>query len=430
MAQTTEAACLLQSGAMYPARVGLLDGSSEVLLGVKSGGFSLYRGDEPIYHFDLEGRWQRAFLDGVHYLKGLDTTTRAILRGREGSGMVLRRRILGPSEAQALDESIRRDIGSLIDRIDSGKVTFLSPPAKAREIGPSELREYLECVSGWDPRAWEAHRARYEATYDPWPFLPPDCPNPIVLQATTGRDFGRASAKEFRVRSVREFEEHLIEVRAILGRRESQCRDLVLAGSDVLLQPFDQVFGYLEEIGSRFSEYLGPDRPGAHARNSRANEIHALLDDFPTSLPDPEGWRRWKGGRLGRVTLAIESGDPTIRRVFGKFWKDESLHATLANIKGAGIGVGLVVLLGAGGRSGAEAHLGMTSDLIRSLPMDETDLVWLVDARILGDSSVIGEPLSDDETAGQILGLKQRIAGGQTSKGPRLVPYNPEKQWT
>src|SRR4051812_4044561 len=88
MAPLTEAACLLQSGSMYPARIGLRAGPGEdVLLGIKRGGFSLYFGDAPIYHFDLEGRWQRAFIDGVHYLKGLDGSVRSIDRAREGSGL-------------------------------------------------------------------------------------------------------------------------------------------------------------------------------------------------------------------------------------------------------------------------------------------------------------------------------------------------------
>ena len=56
----------------------------DVLAGVKAGGVSLYFGDDPIYHFDLDGRWQRAFLGGLHYLKGLDATVRSIGRDREG----------------------------------------------------------------------------------------------------------------------------------------------------------------------------------------------------------------------------------------------------------------------------------------------------------------------------------------------------------
>src|SRR6202041_2646641 len=62
----TEAACLLEQGATYHRRIGFEPVASPgdpVFAGFKPGAFSLYFGDAPIYHFDLEGRWQRAFVD-------------------------------------------------------------------------------------------------------------------------------------------------------------------------------------------------------------------------------------------------------------------------------------------------------------------------------------------------------------------------------
>ena len=70
---------------------------------VKAGAFSLYFGDEPIYHFDLEGRWQRAYLEALHYLKGLDAEVYEIDRVRVGPNLVLRRRKLSYGEAADLD---------------------------------------------------------------------------------------------------------------------------------------------------------------------------------------------------------------------------------------------------------------------------------------------------------------------------------------
>src|SRR3954464_4614267 len=135
MAEQTEAACLLQTGASYGRRLGLRSpGGALVFAGFKRGAFPLYRDDEPIYHFDLEGRWQRAFVDGVHFLKGLDATVRAVDRGREGAGMVLRRRTLEAPEVEALDEAIRQDCRDLIGGLEGGDLALLPPPAGARMI--------------------------------------------------------------------------------------------------------------------------------------------------------------------------------------------------------------------------------------------------------------------------------------------------------
>src|SRR5438874_505924 len=99
MEHETEAACLLRTGARYTRRIGLRAGGDLIFAGIKRGAFSLYHDDEPIYHFDLEGRWQRAYIAGVHYRKALDGSIDAIDRSREETGLVLHRRALSFAEA-------------------------------------------------------------------------------------------------------------------------------------------------------------------------------------------------------------------------------------------------------------------------------------------------------------------------------------------
>ena len=119
----TEAACLLEQGASYRRRIGLkpvVTPGDPIFAGFKQGAFSLYFGDAPIYHFDLEGRWQRAFVDGTHYLKGLDATVHAIDRVREGPNLVLKRRTLTCAEAADFDERVRSTALELIAGLDAG----------------------------------------------------------------------------------------------------------------------------------------------------------------------------------------------------------------------------------------------------------------------------------------------------------------------
>ena len=191
MAQTSEAACLLQSGRAYPERIGLRDRSgAEVFVGLRAEGFSVYFDDAPIYHFDHEGRWLRAFRDDVHYLKGLDAIVRAVERPRVEGSLSLRRRTLPYAEASDLDASVRSAAIELLAAIASGDLATIDPPAPASPIAVPTLLERLERVAGWDATAWFAHRERYAATYGPLPFLPPDLPNPIVLQKTLGHATG------------------------------------------------------------------------------------------------------------------------------------------------------------------------------------------------------------------------------------------------
>src|SRR5215472_15048050 len=152
--QRTEAACLLETGALYQRRIGLQpsDGSVDlVFAGFKQGAFSLYFGDAPIYHFDLEGRWQRAFLEGLHYLKGLDADVHEIDRVREGPSLVLRRRKLSFGEAADLDARIRSVALDLIAGLACGRFGRHEPPrGKAQPLRNDELRDFLDCIARWD----------------------------------------------------------------------------------------------------------------------------------------------------------------------------------------------------------------------------------------------------------------------------------------
>ena len=429
MTQTTEAACLLQSGSTYHRRVGLASGSAEVIFaGVKPGAVSLYFGDAPIYHFDLDGRWQRAFVEETHYLKGLDATVRSIDRERQSGAMVLRREKLPYALAADLDDSIRSVALGLIDDLDSNRLGILEPPAKSAVFRPEELREFLERVAGWDSAAWFAHRERYLATYGPMPFVPPDAQGALVLQATLGDAggiaFGGARPAEPYVRSTREFLDHVRQVRRIVGRRIVQHRGVFLAGADSLRRPIADLIADLKSIEASFPAEPASDGPGDRWDDfpGKPGSVVAFLDNFVPPLPDLEGWRTLRSANLGSVTVGIESGDPTIRSGYGRTWDDASLRSTLLDLRSAGIGIGAVALVGAGGRRLSSRHVEATARLLGSLPIERGDLVTLVDARSFEGRS-LDDPLSDEETAAQVAEFKSRLAGGS-----KVVVYNPLKR--
>ena len=205
----TEAACLIEQGATYRRRVGLkpVPGDGEpIFTGFKPGAFAVYFGDAPFYHFDLEGRWQRAFVDGTHYLKALDGSVQSIDRVREGPNLVLKRNTLTQAAASEFDSRVRSMALELIANLDAQKLGRVEPSSpKAIALPEDELRDFLAQISRWDAAAWYAHRERYFATYGPMPFLPPECLNSVVLQATLGQTdqfgSGRAPVAEPRRRS-------------------------------------------------------------------------------------------------------------------------------------------------------------------------------------------------------------------------------------
>ncbi len=94
----------------------------------------------------------------------------------------------------------------LIADMDAGRFRRQEPPAgKAQPLASDNLRGFLGQISRWDALRWLAHRERYLATYGPLPFLPPECQNAVVLQATFGNvggiSFGLSPTAEPYVRS-------------------------------------------------------------------------------------------------------------------------------------------------------------------------------------------------------------------------------------
>jgi Radical SAM superfamily len=442
----TEAACLLEQGASYRQRIGLERACSSddpIFAGFKHGAFSLYFGDAPIYHFDLEGRWQRAFSDGTHYLKGLDATVGALSRIREGRNMVLKRRTLSEIEASGLDETIRATVAELIADLDAGRLARQEPPThKAQPLAHDDLRSFLARIAAWNVTAWQEHSQRYRLTCGLPPFLPPECQNAVVLQATVGHArghaFGLAPAAEASTRSPDEFERHARAVALLWGKRLLQSRVIFLAGSELMHRPIDELTVYLDIVGQIFRIKPAQGRAKAESvgaeldeRSARFDGVHVFLENFDVRLPDAIAWAELAARGLTRVSLGVESGDPDVRQAFGKHWSDDALRTTVAAIKSAGLGISVLTLVGAGGLERAEPHAGQTRQLIEALDLRHGDFVFLLDENEIRAPGATppGITLLDGAVWLEQQAKLKQLLTPLKKRGIKVLPYTLEKQW-
>jgi hypothetical protein len=441
----TEAACLVEHGAQYHSRVGLKPSGGHldpIFAGFRSGAFSLFFGDSPFYHFDLEGRWQRAVIDGTHWLKGLDGTVQVVRRVREDRNLVLKRHVLTDPEADDFDARVRSTVCDLLAQLDAGRLERWEPPApKARPLPKNELVEFLERIIRWDSAAWAAHGERYLAAYGPFalPFLPPDCQNAVVLQATLGDaggvTFGESPASEPYVRRADEFQHHAALVAALWGRRLTQSRFVFLAGRDVLRQPVERVVAYLDAIIRTFP--MAPVRQPKAATQTTSEQAgqglegaQAFLDDFLPPRPDRSGWSELRAHGLARVSLGIESGDPDVRALYRKGYSDEDLAVTIQDLKSAGIGISLMTLVGAGGFELAAPHVRGTARLFESLCVGPGDFVFLLDESEIRDPCRDFDglaPLDRPSWLAEQARLKEALAPLK-ERGIKVLPYTLDKQ--
>ena len=346
---------------------------------------------------------------------------------REGPNLVLERRNLNEAAAVLFDSQVCTMALSLLGELDAGNLNRIEPASpRATPISPDELREFLERIAGWNTALWLADRQRYRAAYRAMPFLPPECANAVVVEATFGHrsqfGSGRSIRGEPQRRTPDEFEQHARTVAALWGRRLLQCRTAFLAGSDALLLPVAQVKSDLTTIKEVLTASAGNEIV-------RCDEIHAFLDDFIEGRPDRDSWKQFAACGLNRVSIGIASGDPTVRALYQEHWSDQDLRGVFALLKSAGIGASVLTLVGAGGPDHAQAHRTKTVALIDSLALSAGDFVFLLDENELHDPEHGSQQPSLHGPAWleQQSHFKEAFAALKARK-VKVLPYTMEKQ--
>jgi hypothetical protein len=304
----------------------------------------------------------------------------------------------------------------------------------------ADLCEFLERVSSWNSAAWLAHRERYQTAYVTLPFLPPECQNAVILQATmghaTGVGFGGLPGNRAYTRSLSEFRQHTEDVARLWGQRLIQSRMLFLAGNDVLHKPLEEIVDLLSAIGQRFpisAKTRGDAAALADQQDKpRFEGVHAFLDNLARPRPDRDGWCRLAERGLVRISLGVESGDPDVRSRHQKSWDNDALRMTIAESKTARIGVSVLILVGVGGVEYGHQHVERTVRLIESLELAAGDFVFLLDEKEIGDAHSIAQEitrLDGQDWLDQQAKLKDGLAPLK-KKGVKVLPYTLEKQWT
>ncbi len=196
--------------------------------------------------------------------------------------------------------------------------------ARRNLLDNASLRDFLLSIARWDGPAWDTHRRLYKSTYGSLCFLPPDCQNAVVLEATSGDSrglgFGNSQAGDHVTRSPVEFQQHVQDVARLMGRRLLQTRIAFLASGDVLRRPVDDVMSYLEILGRTFE--IGPRRKAQVEPNldnvPSLESIYAFIDDFSPPHPGTDAFQAFRRLHLEHISLGVESGDARVRGLYHK----------------------------------------------------------------------------------------------------------------
>lgn len=404
----------------------------------------LWTPDEALHWaIDREGRLVAGHVGGAppapaqHLRVGLDA---AVVARGPGRGAVARR--LPSHEGDELLAGAARDLRAARARLLTGAATLQldlldGEPLVAAAPSAHPADQAAGLAGDGDGRAddgrVEAERARvlslleraaaraerpdlereaFARVYRPVRVLPPDCAQALVVQLTEGCSYGQCTFcslyKEvrFRIKPWAAFTEHLDGVAALLGEGAALRSRVFLGDANALLSPMASVLEALEAVRRRFP---------AAARDG----VHTFVDAFSGRGRTEEELRALRGAGLGRVTVGLESGHLPLLAWLRKPATPDAVAALVRRARRAGLEVGVTVLVGAGGRDYAGAHVRDTVRAVRELGLGARDLVFLsplvIDeqgeyARRAARSGVAA--LRPDEVHAQAVNLAGALSGG------------------
>ncbi|MEZ0373564.1 MAG: radical SAM protein, partial [Candidatus Sericytochromatia bacterium] len=205
--------------------------------------------------------------------------------------------------------------------------------------------------------------------------------------------------------------EHVQAVREFLGAGASLRKGIFLADGDALMTP-----------QPRLRECIGVLR-----ETYPALPLYSFMDAFRPQAKSAAEFSELAQLGLKRVYLGIETGDAALLQWLAKPGNPQLMQAEAAKIKAAGLALGLIFMVGAGGRPYAHSHRQASTAWLQQLPLDREDFVFLSefiphrDQPYTAKAQAAGiEPFTPAEMKAEIAAWRTDLQG----LSARLVPYH------
>jgi hypothetical protein len=378
---------------------------------------------EEIYAFDHAGRFFTAWRNFRLYRRALDARVMEKHTDRRGRHPIRHRRFLSVTERSALIDDAASAAREALDALRRGTAELLwalpGPP------DPERAARLVGAAARFDAAAAENDGRRFATVYTPVSILPPDRYLALVVQVTEGCHWNRCTFcsfyrdRPFRVKSVTDLAAHLDGLIAFFGDGLTLRRGVFLGDANALLLPSKDLEPRLDLIGSRLPEHT--------------QDISAFIDVFTGHHKTAGDFAALRARGLRRVYLGVETGDDRLLAFLNKPQTAAEAVSLVRAAKAAGIGVGVIVMAGIGGRHYWQRHVEATLDLLGRMELGTGDVVYISGftaptqgpyadrARLEGIA-----PLDAEAVADQVEELR-RGAMAVVGPGTRVAPYDIEE---
>ncbi len=342
---------------------------------VKPHSLSIMDDGRLVASFDRAGRLYTAYREGHTFVRGL-------------SGTVVEKwhaEPLAPKHIRVLTEDEKRMfLAQLWSEVNEIVTAFREGHARVQIFtqggGVEDLECWLERILAWDVSAYARDEECFLSVYKPVSILPPDQYLALVLQVTEGCHWNKCTFcdfyrdRRFHIKTDEAVRQHIAAVKAFLGDSITLRRSLFLADANALILPQERLLRILELIHESFS--FGSGRTQAEG-GVTLEGIYSFLDAYSGMRKTVEDFVALRERHVKRLYLGVESGHDELLRFVNKPGTADEALEVVVRIKAAGLSVGVIILIGLGGDLFFEAHVRDTIALLREMPLDHGDIIYL-----------------------------------------------------
>jgi hypothetical protein len=176
----------------------------------------------------------------------------------------------------------------------------------------------------------------------------------------------------------------------------------------------------------RLLEFLGA-LPGPFGGGPRP--VHAFVDGFTGARKSAADYAELRRRGLGRVYVGLESGHDPLLAFVRKPASREQVVETVRAIKAGGAQVGVILMIGLGGRAFAEGHVRDTVAAVNEMGLGAGDLLFfseLIDIpgtaypRVAAAADIEPLPLQERMTQAEAIRAGFRFEG----PAPQMAKYD------
>ncbi len=404
-----------------------------VLLKAKTHAFTVSIEMKQIYSFDKKGRLIGGYVDGINYKRGLDNSVLQKWSSRENGERVRQRRKLTDPERQDFFSEMSKTLLNILTHPDQYDIN-------APEEGLA--KDWLRRAAEHDFESLEHDAQKFASVYKPVTILPPDQYYSLVLQITEGCSYNKCTFcnfykdRPFRIKSPDALKSHIAGVNDFFGGTLGLRQSVFLADANALIMPQARLIEMLKIINESYPIIADDSRGKEIARRRRAGEpvfdgIFSFIDLFTGEYKSTEQFREMASLGVKRAYIGMESGSKALLEFLNKPGSKDELVDAVNKIKAGGVHVGVIVLIGAGGKTYSAGHIHDTTDALNAMNLDDKDFIYFSDfypqpgtlyATIAKEAEV--EPLTRREMRAQEETIRKGLRFTQLDNPPKITTYD------